>query len=227
VVYTSEAGPPHGVPLAAQPDCLTIVSTHTRHSLVPGRTHSVCSSNIPEPLAGILQDAQVELERGTRVRPWSEVVESTLNPDWEPFDDRLVRAAQRHHLRRHGGDSAGIRPVLSDSPHAPLFPMTLRVYCVNGGSGGGMALRSFSVSAQAPITSPPRPLVVTRLNTSRSCAYVERPRNRVQGPGRRRWRRRQWRRLRRQEEMCSRGSVGSTVDTRRARPHSSGPPRYW
>ena len=37
VVYTSEAGPPHGVPLAAEPDCLTIVSTHTRHSLVPGR----------------------------------------------------------------------------------------------------------------------------------------------------------------------------------------------
>jgi hypothetical protein len=101
----------------------------------------------------------------------SEVVASTLHPDWEPFDDLgLVRAAQRHHLRwgpRVEGNNSNASPrvegntgattatsstlvqqlqqqqrqrqqqrethakqhlYLSDPPHPPLVPLTLRVH---------------------------------------------------------------------------------------------------
>ena len=69
----------------------------------------------------------------------SEVVRDTLNPDWEPFDDQLLRAARRHHRRVQSrrdddrGDDDEIR-FLADPPHPPPAPLVLRVMYVPAGT---------------------------------------------------------------------------------------------
>ena len=67
----------------------------------------------------------------------SEVARDTLNPDWEPFDDRLLRAARRRHrrsvrVRSRRDDDRGDDETrfLADPPHPPPAPLILRVMYV-------------------------------------------------------------------------------------------------